>query len=153
MATTSTLDRMMVTRALTIAGFVSKVHSRNGMVQIKYKSRASKDDHFILASHAQQVYYLRYVDWNHMQNVEVSTLNTQDIFQEEQQPLPVLVDPSKDVDIVQERVFVIGEDEEDDLGHKVSDVSDYESDYQDNDDYSEEDYFGNNNSDNSSEDN
>ncbi|GAA0169903.1 hypothetical protein LIER_24284 [Lithospermum erythrorhizon] len=34
-----------------------QVHPRNGMIQIKHKSRGSKDDPFILTSQAQQVYY------------------------------------------------------------------------------------------------
>lgn len=128
-----------------------QVHPKNGMVQIKHKSRASKDDPFILASQAQQVYYLRYVsatrehkqwwvamksnarsrvDWSHMQNVDPKSLNTEDIFQEEQQPPPVGVNPTIHVDIVDEGNFVIVEQEEPVLDPYV-DGSDYESHYSD----------------------
>ncbi|GAA0138650.1 hypothetical protein LIER_34963 [Lithospermum erythrorhizon] len=149
------------------------VHLRNGMVQSKLKSRGSKDDPFILASQAQHIYYLYYVscsgdhkqwcvamksntrsrvDWTHMLNVDVSAFNTEDIFQEERQPLPVPADPTNDVDIVEEGVFVILEEEVDDVVSNHGDGSDCESDYRDRDDDDEEGYFGKNNSDNSSED-
>ncbi|GAA0169904.1 hypothetical protein LIER_24285 [Lithospermum erythrorhizon] len=87
-----------------------------------------------------------------MQNVDVSSLNIQDIFQEKRQPPPVPIDPINDVVVVEAGIFIVLE-EEDDVASNHGDGSEYESDYRDRIDGDEEGYFGPNDSDNSLKDN
>ena len=108
-----------------------QVHPKTGLVQIKHKSRAYKDDPFILASMAHQVCYLPYVstskdhkDWwvvvttiarsrieasNTDENIDVDEdlIDPDDIIQEQRQPAPVPVSSSYEIDEE-------NEDEEDD---------------------------------------
>ncbi|GAA0140394.1 hypothetical protein LIER_01751 [Lithospermum erythrorhizon] len=90
-----------------------KVHPKNGIVEIKHKSRAFKYDPFILMEMVEQVYYLPYVckskhhkdwwvfiktkvrsrvDWTHIENIigDEDTIDVDDIIQEDFQmePLP-----------------------------------------------------------------
>lgn len=98
-----------------------QVHPKIGMVQIKHKSRAYKEDPFILAQMAEQVCYIPYVskskdhkDWwvvvrikarsridgSHTENIVVDddTIDPDDIIQEDHQPVPVSVSPTDEID-------------------------------------------------------
>ncbi|GAA0176533.1 hypothetical protein LIER_29507 [Lithospermum erythrorhizon] len=74
--------------------------------------------------------------------LDVSPINTEDIFQEEQQDPPVLVDPTHDIDVVEEGVYVILKDDDDDVERSSNEDIDYESDYPDEDDDYEQAYWG-----------
>ena len=99
----------------------TQVHPKTGLIQIKHKSRAYKDDPFILAHVAHQVCYIPYVstskdhkDWwvvvrtivrsridgTHTEENEVDEefIDPDDIIQEEVQPAPVPVGPTYEID-------------------------------------------------------
>ncbi|GAA0171459.1 hypothetical protein LIER_25484 [Lithospermum erythrorhizon] len=86
-------------------------------------------------------YYLNGYYFDIRQGDDVSAINTEDIFQEEQCP-PVLVDPTHDIDIVEEGVYVILKDDDDDVEQSSNEGRYYESDYP-NEDYDyEQVYWG-----------
>ncbi|GAA0184189.1 hypothetical protein LIER_31477 [Lithospermum erythrorhizon] len=93
-----------------------QVHPKNGIVQIKKKSTSSQDDPFILASQAQQVFYLDFmsddkkllewvvatkafarsrIDWT---NIQEDDDNNVDFFQEEEQLVPLPIEPTRELD-------------------------------------------------------
>ncbi|GAA0142888.1 hypothetical protein LIER_03689 [Lithospermum erythrorhizon] len=92
------------------------VHPKTGIVQIKSKGKVIQDDIFILASQAQQMFYIEYVsdDKKHLEWVVASktfarnrldSTNIQEdgdvdveFLQEEEQPVPIPVQPTMELD-------------------------------------------------------
>ncbi|GAA0155651.1 hypothetical protein LIER_38125 [Lithospermum erythrorhizon] len=92
------------------------VHPKNGMVQLKFKKNGPQDDPFILASQAQEVFYLDFVsdDKKHLQwvvptktfartridwtNSQDDDDNNDDFFQEDEQPVPIPIQPTLELD-------------------------------------------------------
>ncbi|GAA0153894.1 hypothetical protein LIER_37762 [Lithospermum erythrorhizon] len=94
-----------------------QVHPKSGMAQLKFKKKkGSEDDPFILASQAQQVFYLDFLldvkkdlEWvvatktfarirNDWTNIQDDDDNNDDFFQEDEQLVSIPIQPTLELD-------------------------------------------------------
>ncbi|GAA0138281.1 hypothetical protein LIER_34910 [Lithospermum erythrorhizon] len=137
-----------------------QVHSKKGFVQLKFKKKGQQDDPSILASQAQKVFYLNFVsddkkylewvaatktfartqlDWT---NIQDDDDNNDDFFQEDEQPVPIPIQPTLELDNDNILVVLDSYDVEDGgqaVRFEKQNVSDGESDDDENDNQ-EDDY-------------